>query len=203
MDKKFFKDFPNPEEIQLLKSENVLNPYFEDSIFNYALVQRLSHCHYCSKVDPKSEMCFCPKGCYLESIGFLSELMKQEDKDAVVACLGHISELAYKVLDDIVDLRVKEESVAQQAENAFQESQRLKEQQEQLQKDLADFKEKKSHLGRPSKFENRRLFYALLWFGADKKPSYRELAEKLGVSIGQVCSDLKLLGYTKGEKSVQ
>lgn len=165
------------------------------------LATRLFFCENCQIVDSQKSNCYCPEGCYLQELG----LLDIEHPQSVSSLISSLSRFFCYYTNSYSSFLNESEKLEHEKEAFKSEVERLKQGEEKLAADERVFKEKKSKLGRPSNFENRRLMYEVYYVQANPKPSFRALGKKFepSISASQVIRDLERLGLLdKSEKPV-
>ena len=163
------------------------------------LAERFILCENCNLVDSQKSNCYCSDGCYLQELG----LLNIENSQSVSSLISYLSRyFCYftktytSFLRDSEKLKLYKEFIDGEAKRLKHDEEKLAADEKKLAEDEKVFMEKKSKLGRPSNFENRRLMYEVYYAQANPKPSFRALGKKFDppISASQVIRDLERLG---------
>ena len=185
---------PTPSEYgEICSDSKKASDYHSQIQWLLPLCSRLQFCEKCSLVDSSKLNCYCSEGCYLEQLG-LMENPKLQSLSSLISSLA----LFFGKYTSLYGSMINQKEVLDNMQKSIEsENMKLENDKQQLAKDTKEFQEKKSKLGRPSDFENRRFMYELYWVQVNPKPSLRELGKKFTppLSASQVNRDLIKLGY--------
>ena len=168
-------DFPSPEEFsEICHNPLKLKTFLGDIKNIIGLNEICKYCSVCKKTSWGNSNKICTDGCYLVSMGLITDNSTRTQKQNAGLYIGSINSYLSCLLDQHLEITEK----STRAE------------------------EKMSKLGRPSNFNSRTLSYMVYYQNAgDNKPTISDLARLLKISHTQVRRDLKALGWLEEDSS--